>query len=40
MSLEAPLGDGVIRLELNPHAVVLGGDDLRFLCPTELPMKL
>lgn len=40
MSLEAPLGDSVVRLELNPHVVVLGSDDLRFLCSTELPMKL
>lgn len=40
VSLEAPLGDGVVRLELDPHVVVLGGDDLGFLCSTELPMKL
>lgn len=36
---EAPLGDGVVGLELNPHVVVLGRYDLRFLCSTELPMK-
>jgi len=40
VSLEALLGDGVVRLELNPHVVLLRGDDLWLLRSTELPMKL
>lgn len=40
MSLEASLGDGVIRLKLNSHVVLLGRDDLWFLCSTELAVKL
>lgn len=40
MSFEALLGDSVVRLELDPHVVLLGGDDLGFLHSTELPMKL
>lgn len=40
MSREAPPGDGVIRLELNPHVVVLRRDDLRFLRSTKLPIEL
>lgn len=40
MSLEASLGDGVIRLKLNSHVVLLGGDDLWFLCSTEFAVKL
>lgn len=40
VSLEAPLGHGVVWLELDPHVVLLGGDDLGFLSSAELPMKL
>lgn len=40
VGLETLLGDGVVRLELNPHVVVLGGDDLGCLRSTEFPMKL
>lgn len=40
MGLEALLGDGVVRLELHPHVVVLGGDDLRLLGTTELAVQL
>lgn len=40
MSLEASLGDSVIRLKLNSHVVLLGGDDLWFLCSTEFAVKL
>lgn len=38
VSLEPPLGNSVVGLELYPHAVVLGRDDLGFLCPAELPV--
>lgn len=40
MSLEAPLGDGVVRLELDPHVVAQGGDDLGLLRAAELPVEL
>lgn len=40
MSLEAPLGDGVVRPELDPHVVVQGGDDLGLLRAAELPVEL
>lgn len=39
MSLEALLGDRVVRLELNAHVVVLGGDHVRFLSPAELAVE-
>lgn len=40
VSLEAPLGDGVVRLELDPHVVVQRGDDLGLLRSAELPVEL
>lgn len=40
VSLEAPLGHSVVRLELDPHVIVKGGDDVGSLCSTELSMKL
>lgn len=40
MSSEAFLGHGVVRLELNAHVVVLGGDHIGLLCSTKLPMEL
>lgn len=40
VSLEALLGDRVVGLELNPHVVVLGGDDLGFLGSAELAVEL
>lgn len=40
MSFKAFLRNGVVRLELNPHVVVLRGDDLRDLGTTVFTMQL
>lgn len=40
MSLEALLGHRVVWLELNPHVVLEGRDDIGFLWAAELPIKL
>lgn len=40
MGFEALFGDGVVGLELDPHVVVLGGDDVRLLGAAELAVQL
>lgn len=39
LRFEALLGNGVVRLELDAHDVVLGGDGLWLLRTAELPME-
>lgn len=40
MGFEALFGDGIVGLELDPHVVVLGGDDVRLLGAAELAVQL
>lgn len=40
VSFEAFLRDGIVRLELDAHVVVLRGDDFWNVCAAVLPMQL